>query len=76
MDSSSSYYEPHFHFSQIEQAVGRVIRNNSHIELEKKKEIVQFLSFCYPERVNKESVDMYLYRIATAKEKLLIMFVK
>ncbi len=63
--------EPHFHFSQIEQAVGRAIRNNSHIELEKEKRncTIFYHSVIYPKRVNKESVDMYLYRIAMRKRK-------
>ena len=61
--------EPHFHFSQIEQAVGRAIRNNSHIELpvENRNCTIYYHSTEYPKNVNVETVDMHLYRIAMKK---------
>ena len=63
--------EPHFHFSQIEQAVGRAIRNASHIELDKPKRncTIFYHATIYPDNIDKESVDMYLYRIAMRKRK-------
>jgi superfamily II DNA or RNA helicase len=61
--------EPHFHFSQIEQAVGRAIRNNSHIELpvENRNCTIYYHSTEYPKNVDVETVDMHLYRIAMKK---------
>lgn len=61
--------EPHFHFSHIEQAVGRAIRNNSHRELplEKRNCTIYYHSTIYPEANDKETVDMLLYKIAFKK---------
>lgn len=63
--------EPHFHFSQIEQAVGRAIRNNSHKELdvEKRNCTIYYHATQYPDEVDVETVDMHLYRIAMGKRK-------
>lgn len=61
--------EPHFHFSHIEQAVGRAIRNNSHRELPLKKRncTIYYHSTIYPEAIDKETVDMLLYKLAFKK---------
>ena len=69
--------EPHFHFSQIEQAVGRAIRNNSHSELtpENRNCTIFYHTTQYPKGVDIETVDI-LYRIAMKKDKLLKLSVK
>ncbi len=63
--------EPHFHFSQIEQAVGRAIRNNSHSELtpENRNCTIFYHTTQYPKGVDIETVDMHLYRIAMKKRQ-------
>jgi hypothetical protein len=61
--------EPHFHFSMIEQAVGRAIRNKSHTELpiEKRNCTVFYHGTQYPDNA-KETVDMHIYRMAIHKK--------
>ncbi len=61
--------EPHFHFSQIEQAVGRAIRSNSHAELNltDRNCTIYYHASKYPDDIDKETVDIYLYRIAMSK---------
>ena len=61
--------EPHFHFSDIEQAVGRAIRTNSHQELEPQKRncTIYYHSTIYPDNINRETIDMHLYRLASKK---------
>ena len=66
--------EPHFHFSQIEQAVGRAIRNKSHegLPIEKQNCTIFYHTTSYPKSVEMETVDMYLYRIKQKKEMQVI----
>ena len=61
--------EPHFHLSQIEQAVGRAIRNKSHKELPKEKQncTIFYHATQYPVGIDYETIDMHLYRIAMKK---------
>lgn len=67
--------EPHFNFSEIEQAVGRAVRNNSHKELEPEKRncTVYYHTTTYPEKyankkINQETVDMHMYKLAFNKK--------
>jgi len=66
--------EPHFHLSQIEQAVGRAIRNKSHKELPKEKQncTIFYHATQYPVGINYETIDMHLYRIAMKKRSATI----
>jgi len=69
--------EPDFHFSDIEQAVGRAIRTNSHKELseEKRNCTIYYHSTVYPDHINRETIDMHLYRLSS-KKKIAIREVK
>tara|TARA_B100001996_G_scaffold382987_1_gene376646 strand:+ start:2085 stop:5390 length:3306 start_codon:yes stop_codon:yes gene_type:complete len=66
--------EPHFHLSQIEQAVGRAIRNKSHKELPKEKQncTIFYHATQYPVGTDYETIDMHLYRIAMKKRNATI----
>uniref|UniRef100_A0A6C0L0H0 Helicase ATP-binding domain-containing protein n=1 Tax=viral metagenome TaxID=1070528 RepID=A0A6C0L0H0_9ZZZZ len=66
--------EPHFHLSQIEQAVGRAIRNKSHKELPREKQncTIFYHATQYPVGINYETIDMHLYRIAMKKRSATI----
>lgn len=61
--------EPHFHFSMIEQAVGRAIRNKSHtaLPLVDQNCTVFYHGTKYPKN-EKETVDMHIYRMAIHKK--------
>ncbi len=69
--------EPDFHYSAIEQAVGRAIRTNSHKDLpeEKRNCTIYYHSTVYPDYIHRETMDMHLYRLSS-KKKLAIREVK
>ncbi len=67
--------DPWFHFSSIEQAVGRGVRKNSHKKLEEEKRNITIYLHCatIPEnskKTVKEMPDEYIYRRAFIKKKM------
>jgi hypothetical protein len=67
--------EPWFHFSLIEQVIGRGVRNNSHKELPKEKNNVTIYYHCSTlphskQKIGKELPDEYIYRKAFLKKKI------
>lgn len=62
--------EPHFNFSLIEQVIGRCIRNESHLSLPIQKRNVSVYLYASTTG-NKESVDLFKYRISETKAILI-----
>lgn len=62
--------EPWYNLSKIEQIIGRGVRNNSHVNLDKLKRNVTIFQHAnlLPKKTNKESVDFRTYRIAEKKQ--------
>ena len=62
--------EPWYNISQIEQIIGRAVRNLSHKELEFEKRNVQiFMHGTILENRKEESADLYVFRLAELKAK-------
>jgi superfamily II DNA or RNA helicase len=62
--------EPWYNLSKIEQIIGRGVRNNSHVNLDKLKRNVTIYQHVnlLPKHTHKESVDFRTYRIAEKKQ--------
>lgn len=62
--------EPWYNISQVEQIIGRAVRNLSHKELEFEKRNVQiFMYGTILENSKEESADLYVFRLAELKAK-------
>jgi hypothetical protein len=62
-------FDSWYHLSKLEQVIGRAIRMCSHVLLPKEERncTINLLVSTFPEGSNKESVDMYQYRIGFQK---------
>lgn len=66
--------EPYWNLSRMLQIIGRGVRYCSHVDVPKKRRLVNIFLYLAKTKDNKESVDEYIWKIAKQKAKLIDKF--
>lgn len=63
--------EPWFHINAMEQAIGRAVRNRSHLDLAPEDRNVTIFLHCATRRDSDDSIDVSMYKTAIGKMKMM-----